>query len=425
MSSQIERSNYRINYSHALVVLFISFFTIPQFIFVWFDQSSIGGGLFLVTLGMFALYLIQGRLCLTRVQIGALVLAGVSICLYRPGDLPRQILSWLVIAFIFLSTNNFFKDLTTRSDRDIRRVVKITFYSMMVIGVGGKFALFKTGPYATDIRVFPFFEPSHLALTLGPIACAYLFQLRLTGRLMVVSSVLGLGLWYPNLTLLAIAGLLLVLALRGWFLLTSAVFLAGSVFLAGFGNLEKYPQYNYVAARLGRGNDGENLTYLGYVQGWQQVAIAIHETHGLGIGFQRFGRESAGEAAQKIVETFGHPVSRMDGSNLGVKIAGEFGFVGIGICVWMIWNSAKGYCRLRRLQARGFEGLQYVDAFFYSCTYMFFIEIVFRGLAYFNPTFFLYIYGVSRLSGRGHIGARSDREVSAGSTNSGNSNSVG
>ncbi len=373
--------------------LFVGYLTIPHFIFVYFGQSSLAAGLLVYAFGLL-LYTFKKRLVLTPLQLCILSIAGVSIGVHHEGELSRQLLSILVMGVIFVATNCYFRDLESRQDQRLRQIVKLAFFVLCLIGVVGKVIAFRPGNYALRSSVFPFSEPSHYALVFAPIACAYMLQFPKHKQAGVAAVVLLMGLIYPNVTLIAASVLLLMISLRVWAAIVLLVFTCAVVAVIGSGALEKLPQYEYFFDRLGRSDESRNLTYLVYTQGWQQAAIALKETNGIGVGFQRFGQESAGSAAVRIEEYFGQEYNRKDGSNLGSKIIGEFGLLGIVICISMILYAGYSLFILRRYE--GVRRVRYFDLVCMSVSGMFLIEVVFRGMSYFSPMLFLYCYAISR-----------------------------
>jgi len=384
--------------------LFFGYLTIPHFVYFYFALSSVAVGLLIYAIALLIIYSTRSRkFKITALQFSILALATASICIYKTDDISRQIFSLIAIAVIFLSTNMFFGDFTSRADSDVKGIIKTLFYALLLIGLAGKLSLFNPGNYAVKETVFPFSEPSHYALSLGPIACAYMLQLKTRGRLSVAVVVLLLGLWFPNSTLLAESLLLFIVILRFWVqacVATLAILLALSIGVQG---LEELPHYDYFAGRLGLLDERENLTFLVYKQGWQQAAIAFSENYGLGIGFQRFGQESAGDAANRIDALYGIESNRMDGSNLGSKLVGEFGYVGIILSCSMVIYSSYCLIRLRRILTRCHIDHRYTVSIFYAFSYMYLIEVVFRGLSYFDPWFFIFCFGVSQMTRRAQL----------------------
>jgi hypothetical protein len=389
----------RVSYARCLAIILIGYLTVPSFVFVYLQQSSLRAGLMAYSVFLALFYLIRkGRLSITPLQLCIGALIAFSIVLYRTDDLPRQIFSLVAIVFIFVSTNRFFDEIASCSAETLKSVISTVFYTLIVAALLGKHSLISIGHFDTYKSAFPFSEPSHLALTLGPFACAYMFYVRRTRRFLVPLAVCSLALWYPNLTMLAVALLLFVVFLPFWVLVAGAAAIAFGAAYIGEEGLQHLPQYDYVAGRIGHSDTTDNLTYLVYIEGFQQAAIALEDTNGLGIGFQRLGKERAGEAADHIERHFGVPVSRQDGSNLGFKLVGEFGYLGVFLCCSMFLISGFALFRLRQVHFSCAPAELNFDILLHSCIYMFLIEVAFRGLSYFNPMLFLYIYGIGTLS---------------------------
>jgi hypothetical protein len=379
-------------------LLLLGFLTVPHFVFVYFGQSSVAMGLFAYAVSLLLLYAGRSRLRLNTTQWGILGIVTTSILFYRGSDLSRQLLSLAVMALIFFAANCLFRDLERQSDRALRRIVKCFFFLLLAIGINGKLSLLAPGAYAPEITVFPFYEPSHFALTFCPVACAYLLQLQGWRRLGAAGLCLAMALWYPNTTFLAGCVLMFLVILRAWLLLFGGAVLALVGAYVGFQEVERLPQYEYFASRMGGQEADDNLTYLVYVQGWEQARIAVSGTYGLGVGFQRFGREPAGETADRIESRYGVPVNRQDGSNLGTKLIGEFGLLGAMATALMVLRAGWSFFQLRKLCRRKLVRARTIDVLFLSCALMFVIEVFFRGMSYFNPMLYLYCYSVGRLT---------------------------
>ncbi len=374
--------------------LFVGYLTIPSFIFVYFGQSSLAAGLLFYAIGLLFLYAFQSRITLSPLQLFILIVAMASIAVHHEGELTRQLLSTVVMGVIFVATNSYFRHLESRQDRTLRQIVRFTFYTLCLIGVVGKVIVFRPGNYALRSSVFPFPEPSHYALVFAPIACAYMLQFPKRQQAGVAALVLLMGLIYPSVTLIAASVLLLMISLRVWAAILTLVVSCTAVGVVGSGALEQLPQYEYFTDRLGRNDESRSLTFLVYTQGWQQAAIALKETNGIGVGFQRFGQESAGAVAVRIEEYFGQEYNRKDGSNLGSKIIGEFGLLGLAVCISMVLYAGYSLLKLRRYE--GGRRVRYFDLVCMSLSGMFIIEVAFRGMSYFSPILYLYCYSVSR-----------------------------
>lgn len=376
----------------------LGYLLVPHFVFVQMQQSSLGTGLLAVAAVLLAYYAARRRLHLTRLQLGILFVISFSIvfsCLQFGFDLVlRQILSLMGISVVFLATNSMFRAHLDGNPRDLRRSFSWIFTFLVMIGVAGKLRIFTPGNYALLPKpIFPFSEESHYALTLSVVACAYMMQLRPKFRIAVCLLLGGLAIWFPNTTML---GASLFIAAVLFSLRAALIFIGlGTVVLLAPAHWLTAIDVDYFGQRLKVGESAENLTTVIYFQGWEQGWIATWEGRGIGVGFQRFGSEPPGSRAQYVDAVYGLDLNRKDGSNVGSKLLGEFGLIGLLALVAAACAGVWAFRGLRRL--RGRDAPFSVHVLHLSVVYMFIIELFFRGLGYLNPTLFLYLYCISRL----------------------------
>ena len=388
-------------YTTIFTLLLIGLFTVPSFVFVFLDQSSLTAGLVLYALFLIAIYSLRKRHTLTKTQVVLLCLAMLSIVasnvILKTGDLSRQAWSWVALAVIFVGTNHLFRSIEHRGGIKIRTIIKIVFHALLVIGLIGKMRLLDIGMYSTASKpIFPFSEESHYALTIGPIACVYMMQIAPRFRILIPVILLGMGLWYPNLTLLLEATFLFALLINLRTFVVVIVVMLGIYASAEW--LAELEGVKYAKSRIFASDEKENLTKLVYLQGWEQARIATRESHGLGIGFQSFGKESSGDYSIRVQNFHGSELNRKDGSTLGAKLVGEFGVIGAVLVIGAVMLSAYAFIRLRRTVRIRAVSTSDHDYIYLSIAYMFMIEMVFRGFSYFNPMILLYLYGIGRLA---------------------------
>ena len=377
----------------------LGYLTVPHFVFVYFQQSSVGIGLLFVSVGLLVLYAAKGRLAITPLQLATLFvifLSIVSSCLlFDSSAITRQLVSFICIGLVCVATNELFRDVALRRPEAVRAVISNTFWFLVLIGITGKLRFFSPGVYAGYPKpIFPFAEESHYALTLGVIACIYMMQIQPRLRLGIPIVLLGFAAWFPNATMLCSA-LMLTAVVFNFRTLLAWTALFGAIFIFVPDKWIDAVDVEYFNRRIKVGEEATNLTTVIYFQGWEQAWIATSESGGLGVGFQRFGAESAGRHAEFVRDVYRTELNRRDGSNLGSKVIGEFGFVGFALLIVAAVVGVGAFFRLRAL--RGIPA----DPAEVAClgiAYMFLVELFFRGLGYFNPMFLFYLFCLPRTS---------------------------
>jgi len=258
-----------------------------------------------------------------------------------------------------------------------------TSISISLLAIGWCSILFDTrfGNYALLAKpVFPFPEESHFALALGPILIGTLLAgLDRATKSAIILSSLALSAIFPNVTLLAFCILaIIVSALVSRGVTTKifaiiATFLATTILIFTLSN----DALNYFTVRLAFW-ESENLSALVYAQGWSDMWIALKETYGLGLGFQRMGSIECSELCMRIYALAGEYKNREDGSFLASKLISEFGVFGVAAIIYYIYSFfsfASNKTLMQNEKARIALGI-YTG---------FLVELFVRSFGYFSP----------------------------------------
>ena len=297
----------------------------------------------------------------------------VSFCVNYYFDFPRFLYSllslfWIVISlYIFLRGEAFFA-----SDKYIV-VMFVLFVFFGVLGVLG--VSFVVGEQSKPVFIFS--EPSHYAAAASIffISAAYRFR-RSLGFIMVIPVViLAVKLQSLMLIFVAVSMILASFPLLGSFLGCCGVF-----FLMALGVGDGS---NYFLERLSL--DSNNLSVLTLMHGWENAFIALKNTGGLGVGFQQLGvYPYTGAMSAKIVEMTGFSMSLFDGGSLAPKIIAEFGLVGVGFVLYILYlNFNIIMCLLRNVP---------LNPLFVGVFFSLILELFFRGFGYFSVTFVSALY---------------------------------
>lgn len=238
--------------------------------------------------------------------------------------------------------------------------------------------------------IFPFMEPSHLALFIAPY---FLFIIKFSKSLfikffLIFNFVFLLSFYLSNSTFL----ILIIFSIILNFKLTKVffIFLSFSLVILLF-NLDISYYTNRADIK------GSNLTSLVWVQGWEESYINFKKTYGLGIGFQQLGIiEPSGETSQVLFKLFNDEyLNRYDGGTFGAKIISEMGFIGLLIIVLMLFKIIASF-KFLKYREKKYSSPQYF--FFHSCVFFFLIEIFFRSTSYLSPGLFMFFIGINGLN---------------------------
>lgn len=304
------------------------------------------------------------------------------------GEQERQVFSLIAILLCgaaITSAINF-------RNGELYDSIKILFWTLLLVGSLGASGLFKPGNYQLLSKAAtPFAEPSHFALIFIPIAGAYVFTSSNKRRLFACLASFLLSIWLQNLTLLIGAILISIVALNVRQMMVFLVFfLALSIVI-----LAVDPSHlDYYISRV-INSDDDNISRLVYIQGWESMISAIKFTNGLGVGFQNFGVEPSGQAAELLDAILGSPINRADGGFLAAKLVGEFGVVGVVITLFMVILSIRSGIALRRFIHHG-RTYRKSDTVSLCFTYSIILELFFRGVGYFSPSFLIFFFFVPK-----------------------------
>jgi hypothetical protein len=251
---------------------------------------------------------------------------------------------------------------------------------------------------------FPFTETSHFALAFGPIFLYFCASARPTRRTAWVLFGIAFAVLLKSGTLLAFAlGSAIInrrIALSG--------FLIACVFAIGLAS-----QLKYFTSRAEISAHSKNATALVYLQGWELLAHALEETHGLGIGFQQMGLRATNVPAAAAIRTInnGKNLNLKDGGFLMAKFGSEFGAFGLLI---VIAYCLKAFQCLQLLRKKRSPPNVMLAA---SIIFSFGVYIFIRGGGYFTQFVLIFIAAIVTLAPRDgwirvvDVGERSARLV--------------
>lgn len=236
------------------------------------------------------------------------------------------------------------------------------------------------------IPVVFFKETSHFALIFAPYLLAVLVLSSVKERyILIVLSLIYSLIVVPNVTLISsLVFCMLVLvsyrkAILGLILLVALIFYRGDSL--------------YFIERLSFFDvETINLSTLVYQSAIERMLLAVHQSYGLGVGFQQFGIVGdQGLVMQKLAALDADGLNQLDGGLVLAKFVGEMGiFATIALLFYLI------YC-YRYLKCLSFISLSLAtkkDAktiFFMAIYVTFAVQFFIRGTGYFSSGGFLFL----------------------------------
>ena len=396
-------------YSVLLGLLFL-----PSFLYVTFDASSMAMGIFLTMI--YILIVAEKKLPLFKIRVftlgfNLLVLA-IYVVISFLSDIhdftDKHLLSFFLIILLLLSAAFLSLEIRKLKSIDLLFILKGLSVLILLVGVMPLFWRLNTLGYENYAKsIFPFAEPSHYAISVGGILFATGFCVSTPRRVFLIIVTSLMAVLYPSVILLAIALAMVALyfiSTIGQILLVVFFSLLGTYYLINFTDSTAY-----FIERLNLRQSTDNLTALVYLQGWQDMYVAVYESHGFGLGFQNMGSQPAGDYGEIIYQLAGHYKNRADGGFLAAKIIGEFGVFGlIGVLAYLnkFYNSLCyiiKYIKLNGSRKLDMKSEYHVSLIFgHSIVVIFIIEMFGRGYGYFSPGVFLLLVAFFLISFEKH-----------------------
>ncbi|ANE76661.1 hypothetical protein CTB91_01350 [Dickeya solani] len=374
-------------------------FLIPQFVFVFLQQSSLAPGMMVAITAIYIyglrcmkkLTFSSGKILLFSIAVFILLAQSGYIAAFYDNYKPLFTLPALII--IFLGATLFSNRLLTVPPATLASVFRAVTYTLLLLGWISVIHRIDIGSYVAKPKaVFPFSEESHYALTVGIFVCASGILMKNRERVVLLANLLLQALIFPSLTLLVfcmMAVFIFWMARRITLMLTIIVVLVASVYfmLTYFSDL---PAIAYFGSRLTISDDTDNLTTLVFLQGLDDAKNALLESHGLGLGLQMAGTNGVGQYGYVIQSLAGSDFNRNDGGFLASKIVSEFGAVGLLLSVGYLFILKKAVNTINRIRDNtDMESTLLKIAMAVVIAYA--VEFFLRGYGYFSPGLFLFV----------------------------------
>lgn len=297
-------------------------------------------------------------------------------------NLGRGLISIGMLFIFLLGAYNFSRVLLfTIPDNFLKNFFNYIFYFYVFIIILSFITRVVPSKYTKPI--FPYPEPSHLALFFGPIiGYLILSAKKSTKRFQLILIGIVISLLIKNMTLLVT---MIILSVFVYNIYVVPILIIGGLGMYFFSDLE------YFLERLDFNNmeQTNNLSTLVYVKGFQLMEESLKLTNGLGIGFQQLGyvpiRTEIGDYLKLAMG--GVELNSQDGGFTAAKLISEFGIVGIILISFYIVYLVKQWKRFRKLS---FSEISSNEALFFASLITIFSEFFFRGLGYFSASMFLF-----------------------------------
>ncbi|MFM5343125.1 hypothetical protein [Aeromonas veronii] len=384
---------YKDVYSAAILLLFG---VLPPVLGSLFGASSMAEGV-VVSISILAVFLYKewfGFLIFNKRLLFFLLffIVYVLICNIFVSDWNVKANMSAVFLFFILHFSYFLSKSKCLHDGVNYKACFIVLFVLVLIALFNIFTGFSFGLnfYGKGKAIFPFGEPSHYAIFLGPFFIAVFCQIRKSGKFILLVLMFLIVAKVASTTLFIYLFLALLLMLRSSLLL----FLASIPLMIG--SLVFIISNDYYYTRFIISPDSDNLTALVYLQGLQDAYQSFVSTYGVGLGFQMLGTQPISPAGMQIGNIMnGVFLNRQDGGFLAAKLIAEFGVLGIIFLLYYIRFFVKSFIFLSGVNVNGASG-KFI--FCLSCVYCAFVELFVRGAGYFTPTVFFLIVAVFLLN---------------------------
>lgn len=311
-----------------------------------------------------------------------LVLAAVQ----GPVDFYRGLLSLLPLTLMILGAwaiAELFLNVRGRIIKKGLRGVLLVLGVVALLGVKGW--LQPQGLFFYPKPVFPFSEPSHLAIISVPFFIFSATTARFSIRLILLIGCLLVALTLENLTTVLVFLIVLFFSIKIRYLV---IFAFASIPILQTLDL------SYYVERIDLSAQSQNLSALVYLQGWQLLQESMEKTLGMGVGFQQLGMfETSVTASLQLEQLLGESLNLMDGGFNLSKLISEFGIFGGVLLVGYLRIAVRAIFLLRRVSFNGESAPVYV-VFSASCIVGYLVELLVRGVGYFTPTGMLLIASI-------------------------------
>lgn len=362
----------------------------PVFTFFHLDSYTIStvGIVFLFTI---VNYLFEKKVAITKKFFSILSLALcfliihsflAAVFFYKGYDLNRNLISIFFVLIFLIGAYNFGEVIKKLPDEFHNKCITCFFYFYIFL-IALSFVT-KVVPSKFGKPIFPYPEPSHLALFLGPVIAFMIISSKNSKRrILLLFSGFIIALIIKNMTLLVTMIIVSVFVYN--------IYVFPILFVSSFG-LYFFSDLEYFSERIDFDNmhKTNNLSALVYMKGFQLIEEGLKMTNGWGVGFQQLGhvpiKTEIGDYLKSKMN--GLELNSQDGGFTAAKVIAEFGIAGLLCIVIFIVNLIKQWNIYRKTSVNGLRSYQVL---FFASIITIFSEFFFRGIGYFSASMFLFL----------------------------------
>lgn len=379
-----------------IIAFYISIYSLvilPSFVFTVLNSSSmrdalvIGMVVFMLTITVISRNTF--RIEKKYLHIIFLILLFIAIhyftsqLLFKESDKTRFLLSYLLLATIFIVSILFLNISILSGNSVLNTSLKSIYYLLLLDGI----ILLYNDIIGSSVRkeMILFTEPSHFTLVFLPFLAYVSYQSKKSQLLhLIIATIISLIIESATL----IIGVLLImfnLNIRNPYFLIGLIPISLVII---FNEPKEIININYFLERIQF--HPENISSLSFISGWESAYRGFINSYGVGIGFQQLGIiELESTSREKLAILNLYELNMYDGSSLAPKIIAEFGVFGVLLLLLYI-NYFKRISR--KIIHRKIT--QPVNIFFAFSFITFMISLFIRGTGYFSPSVFMFITSV-------------------------------
>ena len=379
-----------------------------------------------ITYGLFGLYSYMPGLLIANLLVILLTLGHIkNLKTFRPGFYitiiiiiiyfslqhllvgpwtQKSYLSLLPCLFILATSYVASFGLNKPKTESLVKAVGLVFYTLLIIAAINMVAGFKIGEffgYGHTKPLFPFREPSHFALFVGPLFIAYyVITKNVTKRIFSLLAIVALSLVLPSTTLLCYGGIAILITALTNKRKSSLIMWPVLIFIFGL-TVNIILSSSYFLDRFEFSQSSTNLTAVVYMQGYADTVNSLVISNGLGLGFQMLGTQPPSQYALIISEILGREgseLNRQDGGFLAAKLLAELGLLGFAlIAIYLLYFYKSFKFIVRNISNDRCPGKALIG---HCIVISFIVEMLGRSTGYFSPSVFIFLVAVFYISQR-------------------------
>ena len=372
------------------VFFVLLWFVPPVFTYFQLDSYTISTAVVILIFNV-VYYLFEKKILITKAFFSILVLFIcfllvhsflAAVFFYKGYNLSRNLISVFLATIILVGAYNFSVILPRLPQNFLNKLITKIFYFYIFLIVLS--FIVKVAPGRFEKPIFPYSEPSHLALFFGPVIAYMIISCKNKMRkiLLIFTGVI-VAIAIKNMTLLVT---MIIISVFVYNVYVFPILIIGSIGIYYFSDLD------YFSERIDFANmrSTNNLSSLVYIKGFQLMEEGLKVTKGWGVGFQQLGyvplKTEIGDYMKSKMH--GLELNSQDGGFTAAKVVAEFGVVGVLIMILFIYYFIKQWIRYTKISINTLDSH---EVLFFASIITIFSEFFFRGIGYFSASMFLFI----------------------------------